>query len=136
MFYVINHLNRLCSKPLLPITGINTYLSTIDPKKFKQHVDYNELEPKRKLLYMNDKFALQTIGFLPGQYLTKQYYDPFNVFFTVLRGELAETVYIKNDTYYYTHRRHSGRFINDDIANHSLSNRTRRVTGLLVLYVI
>jgi hypothetical protein len=138
MLHVINNLNKLCSGRLLPVTGINLYLSTIDPTEFRQHVDYNIVQPKRKLLHNNDRFALQTIGFLPGQRLPIQYYDPFNVFFTVVQGKMVENVFIKNDVdvHYYTHRIHSGRFINDRIANHGFANKTNYVAGLLVLYVI
>jgi hypothetical protein len=134
----IKHLRHLCSKKLLPITAIGDVMRTINVDHFKSNVLYNSENPKRSILYIDDKMALHTLGFMSRQSLPMQDYGRFNVFFTVLEGEIIEYVHVKPHltTRHFIHRVGDGHYINEFIGCNQFYNKSDDKTGILQLFVV
>lgn len=134
----IQHLRRLCSKKLLPITAIGDVMKTINIDDFKSSVLYNSENPKRSILYIDDKIALHTLGFMSRQSIPMQNYGRFNVFFTVIEGEIIEYVHIKPHlmTRHFVHRVGDGHYINEFIGYNQFYNKSNDKTGILQLFVV
>ena len=137
MLSTIQHLRGLCSGKFLPITRINEAMIKIDTNVFKQAILYNSEKPSRNIIYIDDKMSLHTLGFMSQQSVPMQDYGRFNVFFTVLEGEIVEYVHVKPYliTRHFTHKIGSGHYINDYIGYNQFYNKSNDKAAILQLFV-
>lgn len=136
---VVHHLQKLCRGQYIPINSVNQYLQShvVQNTHLENLTRYNVANYQRIILASNHNTSIHLLGLLPGQNIPLQKYYNFNVFFTVLEGQLVEYIHFHPHltTKHFIHKVGSGNFLNDFIGHHQFNNRTNKKACMLQFFV-